>query len=94
MEPHTEYKGNKFVEIDVTTVSDLHDSHTMFTLRDAGTEMRIMHLHRMNMRGNRMIERAKLSAEALSHEMRAPLASIIMIVDSLLGEDAAHHKSQ
>ena len=32
-----------------------------------------------------MIERAKLSAEALSHEMRAPLASIIMIIDSLLG---------
>jgi len=35
-----------------------------------------------------MIERVKLSAEALSHEMRAPLASIIMIIDILLANHA------
>ena len=47
--------------------------------------MRILRLRRLNGSGKRMIERAKLSAEGVSHEMRAPLASIIMIIDSLLG---------
>lgn len=49
--------------------------------------MRILYLHRVNKRGQHLIERAKLSAEALSHEMRAPLASIIMIVDILVNKN-------
>lgn len=46
--------------------------------------MRNLYLHRLNKRGKHIVQRIKLSAESLSHEMRAPLASIIMIVDSLL----------
>ena len=38
----------------------------------------------INKKGYHMLERIKMSTETLSHDMRAPLASIIMIVTLLL----------
>ena len=70
-----------FVEIEVISVQGLNSCSTNFILRDASQHMRNFQLYKLNKRGLNMIEKVKLSAEALSHEMRAPLASIIMIID-------------
>ena len=83
-----------FVEIEVINVQGLTSCNTNFILRDASQQMRNFQLYKLNKRGQSMIEKVKLSAEALSHEMRAPLASIIMIIDIILSSHQPMPQSQ
>ena len=57
---------------------------TLLFLRDVSQKVRSEKLQRINDQGQAILERMKLSTETLAHDMRAPLASIITIIEILL----------
>lgn len=80
-----------FVDIEVETMNyyagrglDFHDPLNTIYIRDVSQTLNTISLQRKNLKGKNKLERIKISTETLSHEMRAPLSNIIMIMDILL----------
>ena len=76
--------GRRFLEIEVVTVDNVRKPIQVFLLRDAKEKVRVLKMHRVIKRGKLLLERIKVSTDTLAHEMRAPLASIVMIMEILL----------
>lgn len=57
---------------------------TIIYIRDVSQTYRSLILKRKNLRGKNQLERIRISTETLSHEIRAPLANIVMLIDVLI----------
>ena len=80
-----------FVDIEVEMMNyyagrglGFHDPLNTVYIRDVSSTLNTISLQRKNLKGKNKLERIKISTETLSHEMRAPLSNIIMIMDILL----------
>lgn len=74
----------KYFEIDIERRENLQQPMTVFYLKNISEAAISKNLRRQNKNAQGKLERIKTSTETLSHEMRAPLGSIIMIMETLI----------
>ncbi len=75
-----------YLQIDHTVIDYFFAPMVIIFIRDVSEKVRSNILQRRNIKREAVLQRMKLSTETLSHDMRAPLASIIMIMDILLSK--------
>lgn len=74
-----------FLDIEVEAMHCFAQPLTILYIRDVTETINQMILGKKHQNVKDKLERVKLSTETLSHEMRAPLSSMVMIMEILLG---------
>ena len=72
-----------FLEIAVEPMDCFAEPLTIVYLRDVSETMNSINLKRKNIYGKSKLERVQMNTQTLSHEIRSPLSSIIMVIDFL-----------